>query len=164
MGLGLGEWKCDLFYSKYAIITKHYFHRLNKTETEVVLFWKYVAGNVLSETNLQLRLRLACSEGTVELNHSVLTQTWRVSSQRFDLICLCVDGHASTCSSELAVMMLDRSRVTVVADVFFNRRPSSSEGDEIIHCRCSRAFVQWASPLALMTSSTYWHGYVISKF
>ncbi|KAI3375417.1 hypothetical protein L3Q82_021907 [Scortum barcoo] len=40
-------------------------------------------------------------------------------------------------------MMLERSRVTVVADIFFSRR-SSSDGKEerTVHCRCSRAFVQ----------------------
>ncbi|XP_070830715.1 trimethylguanosine synthase [Chaetodon trifascialis] len=37
-------------------------------------------------------------------------------------------------------MMLDRSRATVVADIFFSRRLTPSE--KIIHCRCSRAFVQ----------------------
>ncbi|KAM9845030.1 trimethylguanosine synthase [Aulostomus maculatus] len=36
-------------------------------------------------------------------------------------------------------MMLDRSRATVVADIFFSRRHSS---EERIHCFCSRVFVQ----------------------
>nr|XP_033507275.1 trimethylguanosine synthase isoform X2 [Epinephelus lanceolatus] len=39
------------------------------------------------------------------------------------------------------VMMLERSRVTVVADVFFSKRLLAEE-EERIHCRCSRAFVQ----------------------
>ncbi|XP_035860618.1 trimethylguanosine synthase isoform X3 [Sander lucioperca] len=40
-------------------------------------------------------------------------------------------------------MMLERSRVTVVADIFFSRRLSSKEEEEEkIHCLCSRAFVQ----------------------
>ncbi|XP_078121069.1 trimethylguanosine synthase [Sander vitreus] len=39
-------------------------------------------------------------------------------------------------------MMLERSRVTVVADIFFSRRLSSKEEEEKIHCLCSRAFVQ----------------------
>ncbi|XP_034744411.1 trimethylguanosine synthase isoform X1 [Etheostoma cragini] len=41
-------------------------------------------------------------------------------------------------------MMLERSRVTVVADIFFSRRlPSKEEEEEEkIHCLCSRAFVQ----------------------
>lgn len=39
-----------------------------------------------------------------------------------------------------AVMMLERSRVMVVADIFFSRRPSSEE--DRVHCLCSRAFVQ----------------------
>uniref|UniRef100_UPI0037E847C4 trimethylguanosine synthase n=1 Tax=Semicossyphus pulcher TaxID=241346 RepID=UPI0037E847C4 len=39
-------------------------------------------------------------------------------------------------------MMLERSRVTMVADIFFSRRHSSLKEDELIHCRCSRAFVQ----------------------
>ncbi|XP_035526402.1 trimethylguanosine synthase-like [Morone saxatilis] len=38
-------------------------------------------------------------------------------------------------------MMLERSRVTVVADIFFSKRHTSAE-EEIVHCRCSRAFVQ----------------------
>ncbi|XP_042353817.1 trimethylguanosine synthase [Plectropomus leopardus] len=38
-------------------------------------------------------------------------------------------------------MMLDRSRVTVVAEILFSRRLSSEE-EERVHCRCSRAFVQ----------------------
>ncbi|KAM6989168.1 trimethylguanosine synthase [Tautogolabrus adspersus] len=38
------------------------------------------------------------------------------------------------------MMMLERSRVTMVADIFFSRR--HSEREDIIHCRCSRAFVQ----------------------
>ncbi|XP_068557495.1 trimethylguanosine synthase [Cebidichthys violaceus] len=38
-------------------------------------------------------------------------------------------------------MMLERSRVTVVAEIFFSRRLSSEE-EETIHCRCSKAFVQ----------------------
>ncbi|XP_029310133.1 trimethylguanosine synthase [Cottoperca gobio] len=40
-------------------------------------------------------------------------------------------------------MMLERSTVTVVADIFFSRRLSSEEEEEErIHCRCSRAYVQ----------------------
>ncbi|XP_028449074.1 trimethylguanosine synthase isoform X2 [Perca flavescens] len=40
-------------------------------------------------------------------------------------------------------MMLERSRVTVVADIFFIRRLSSKEEEEEkIHCLCSRAFVE----------------------
>nr|XP_046264693.1 trimethylguanosine synthase isoform X2 [Scatophagus argus] len=43
-------------------------------------------------------------------------------------------------------MMLERSTVTVVADVFFSRRRSSAQEEDddekLIHCRCSRAFVQ----------------------
>ncbi|XP_073348246.1 trimethylguanosine synthase [Pagrus major] len=39
-------------------------------------------------------------------------------------------------------MMLERSRVTVVAEIFFSRRHSSTEEEETVHCRCSRAFVQ----------------------
>ncbi|KAL6104747.1 tgs1 [Pungitius sinensis] len=42
-------------------------------------------------------------------------------------------------------MMLERSRVTVVADIFFSRRPSPEDEtgkQEAIQCRCSRAFVQ----------------------
>nr|XP_040026228.1 trimethylguanosine synthase isoform X1 [Gasterosteus aculeatus aculeatus]XP_040026229.1 trimethylguanosine synthase isoform X1 [Gasterosteus aculeatus aculeatus]XP_040026233.1 trimethylguanosine synthase isoform X1 [Gasterosteus aculeatus aculeatus] len=39
-------------------------------------------------------------------------------------------------------MMLERSRVTVVADIFFSRRLEEEEEEEGIHCRCSRAFVQ----------------------
>ncbi|XP_062413589.1 trimethylguanosine synthase [Pungitius pungitius] len=42
-------------------------------------------------------------------------------------------------------MMLERSRVTVVADIFFSRRPSVEDEtgkEEAIQCRCSRAFVQ----------------------
>ncbi|XP_029971851.1 trimethylguanosine synthase [Salarias fasciatus] len=38
-------------------------------------------------------------------------------------------------------MMLDRSRVTVVADVVFSRRHASCEGRDTVQCRCSRAFV-----------------------
>ncbi|XP_051809311.1 trimethylguanosine synthase isoform X1 [Acanthochromis polyacanthus] len=38
-------------------------------------------------------------------------------------------------------MMLERSRLTVMADIILSRRHSSN-GDETIHCRCSRAFVQ----------------------
>ncbi|XP_026231051.1 trimethylguanosine synthase [Anabas testudineus] len=37
-------------------------------------------------------------------------------------------------------MMLERSRVMVVADIFFSRRHSSDE--DRVHCLCSRAFVQ----------------------
>ncbi|KAF1383253.1 hypothetical protein PFLUV_G00129810 [Perca fluviatilis] len=40
-------------------------------------------------------------------------------------------------------MMLERSRVTVVADIFFSRRLSPKvEEEEKIHCLCSIAFVQ----------------------
>ncbi|XP_044074320.1 trimethylguanosine synthase [Siniperca chuatsi] len=47
-------------------------------------------------------------------------------------------------------MMLDRSRVTAVAEIFFSRRHSSKqeeqeeqeEQEQVIHCLCSRAFVQ----------------------
>ncbi|XP_075935061.1 trimethylguanosine synthase isoform X1 [Anarhichas minor] len=39
-------------------------------------------------------------------------------------------------------MMLERSRVTVVAEIFFSRRLSSETEEERIHCRCSKAFVQ----------------------
>ncbi|XP_028987297.1 trimethylguanosine synthase isoform X2 [Betta splendens] len=39
-----------------------------------------------------------------------------------------------------AFMMLERSRVMVVADIFFNWRHSSNEAG--VHCLCSRAFVQ----------------------
>lgn len=40
-------------------------------------------------------------------------------------------------------MMLDRSRVTVVADIFFSRRNASAQSEEdSVHCRCSRAFVE----------------------
>ncbi|XP_061652575.1 trimethylguanosine synthase isoform X4 [Phyllopteryx taeniolatus] len=38
----------------------------------------------------------------------------------------------------ISVVMLERSTVTVVADIFFSRRHTS---EEIIHCCCSRAFV-----------------------
>lgn len=47
-------------------------------------------------------------------------------------------------------MMLDMRRVTVVADIFFSRRNSSAEEDEIVHCRCSRAFAQWVCLIELM--------------
>nr|XP_020507432.1 trimethylguanosine synthase [Labrus bergylta] len=40
----------------------------------------------------------------------------------------------------MMMMMLERSKVTMVADIFFSRR--HCEREEIIHCRCSRAFVQ----------------------
>ncbi|XP_071347536.1 trimethylguanosine synthase [Trachinotus anak] len=41
------------------------------------------------------------------------------------------------------MMMLERSRVTVVADLFFRRRHTEEEQEEErIHCLCSRAFVQ----------------------
>uniref|UniRef100_A0A3B4TIK8 Trimethylguanosine synthase 1 n=1 Tax=Seriola dumerili TaxID=41447 RepID=A0A3B4TIK8_SERDU len=41
-------------------------------------------------------------------------------------------------------MMLERSRVTVVADLFFTRKHTEDEEEEEerIHCLCSRAFVQ----------------------
>lgn len=39
-------------------------------------------------------------------------------------------------------MMLERSRVTVVADVFFSSGRPSAVKDDVIHCCCSRAFVQ----------------------
>ncbi|KAM9349751.1 trimethylguanosine synthase [Symphorus nematophorus] len=44
-------------------------------------------------------------------------------------------------------MMVERSRVVVVAEIFFSRRHSSAkeeeeEEEDIIHCLCSRAFVQ----------------------
>ncbi|XP_056276770.1 trimethylguanosine synthase isoform X2 [Pseudoliparis swirei] len=39
-------------------------------------------------------------------------------------------------------MMLERSWVTVVAEILFSRTRSSSSEEERIHCRCSRAFVQ----------------------
>ncbi|KAM8850801.1 trimethylguanosine synthase isoform 2-T4 [Spinachia spinachia] len=45
-------------------------------------------------------------------------------------------------------MLLEKSRVTVVADIFFIRRPSheqekeKEEGEDGIHCRCSKAYVQ----------------------
>ncbi|KAM3865650.1 trimethylguanosine synthase [Diretmus argenteus] len=37
-------------------------------------------------------------------------------------------------------MMIDKSKVKVVADIFFSQKHSSGEGS--IHCLCSRAFVQ----------------------
>ena len=45
------------------------------------------------------------------------------------------------------MMMVERSRVTVVAEIFFSRKHSPAEEEEeeeedIIHCLCSRAFVQ----------------------
>lgn len=42
----------------------------------------------------------------------------------------------------LMTMMLERSRVTVIADVFFSSGRPSAVQDDVIHCRCSRAFVQ----------------------
>ncbi|GAA6231450.1 trimethylguanosine synthase [Lates japonicus] len=39
-------------------------------------------------------------------------------------------------------MMLERSRVILVADLFFSRRRSSEAEEERIHCFCSRAFAQ----------------------
>ncbi|XP_029380342.1 trimethylguanosine synthase [Echeneis naucrates] len=42
----------------------------------------------------------------------------------------------------MVMMMLERSRVTVVADLFFIKRNESKEEEGRIHCVCSRAFVQ----------------------
>lgn len=42
-------------------------------------------------------------------------------------------------------MMLERSRMMVFADIFFRKNNSCVSEDQVIHCRCSRAFNQWAS-------------------
>ncbi|CAJ1087222.1 trimethylguanosine synthase isoform X1 [Xyrichtys novacula] len=39
-------------------------------------------------------------------------------------------------------MMLERSRVTMVADIFFSRKHPAAKQEEIIHCACTRAYVQ----------------------
>lgn len=51
---------------------------------------------------------------------------------------------ATVRTEPLVTMMLERNRVTIIADVFVSSsRSHCSEQDAVIHCRCSRAFVQW---------------------
>lgn len=51
-------------------------------------------------------------------------------------------------------MMLEMRRVALVAEIIFTKKESLQE-EETIHCRCSRAFVQWASATFPLSATTH---------
>ncbi|XP_068604882.1 trimethylguanosine synthase [Brachionichthys hirsutus] len=46
------------------------------------------------------------------------------------------------CGGLVAAIMPEKGAVSVVADILFSRGRSCEEQNEVVHCRCSRAFVQ----------------------